>query len=305
MSTERNILIHNPHSTEAVRVGQLITHLDESGVRYEAHTTPSPKAADNIDWTAELVRPGDRIFSAAGDGTASQVGEGILRADAPNIELGLGAYGGFNDGPASLGPVDPVKFFEGRVATRELRSIEVDRDGEQHMALLYTTLGWTAGFAEKFMTSNREAMQHTRSKTARQFGSAATYFLGHGRDKLPAYTVNDEDKVHTRESDVLARNSPVMAKMVRGTDYMSESQFGFHQLQVANLLRDIPYAYESVLRGRTPSTSVERVALKFIDPASFYLMRDGESELVHDVKSLILSKRTDGPSLRVATTRST
>ncbi len=305
MSSERrNILIHNSHSTRAAKVKGLLSRLDSAEVSYETHMTPSPHAEDNIDWMANLVQSGDRIFSAAGDGTASQMGEGILHSGADDIEVGLGPYGGFNDGPASLGHVDVADFFNGRVGTRELVPIDMEMDGEARKALFYITLGWTAGFAEQFMTENREAMQKSHIKIVQQMSRAALYYAQHGRDKLPEFTVGDQDTTRFDASDVLVRSSPVMAKMIRGRDFMSESQFGFRELNVGNLAKNIPYLYDSVVRGQTPDTPVERTTLKFTDPATFYLMRDGESELVHDVKSLIFSKRTDGVRLNVATTKS-
>lgn len=304
MSSEhRNIFIHNPHSTRASRVSAVIEQLDAQGARYESHHTPSPHAQDNSDWIANLVQPGDRIFSAAGDGTASQVGEGVLSSGVPDIEIAFGAYGNFNDGPAALGHVDPSDFFDGRLPTRSLHPIEVDQDGERHTALFYATLGWTAGLAMQFMTANREKMQASRSKLARRMRDAALYYALHGQDKLPPFTLGDESTSHDRVSDVLVRNSSVMAGLVRGRDFMSGSTFGLRQLNVGNLPKNVPFLFDSVVRGRTPSEARETVALRFSDPASFYLMRDGESERVQAVRELTFRKYNDGPALQVATTK--
>lgn len=305
MSSEhRNIFVHNPHSTRAEQANDLIDRLDAAGLRYEAHETPSPRAKDTIDWMANLVQPGDRIFSAAGDGTASQIGEGVLGSETPNIEIAFGPFGNFNDGPASLGHVDPVDFFNGRNAIRPLVPIEVDQDGERHTALFYATLGWTAGLAMRFMTGNREKMKASRSKMMRRMSDAAFYYALHSQDKLPGFTVDDDPVVHDRVSDVLLRNSSVMAGLVRGRDFMSGSTFGLRELNVGNLPKNVPFLFDSVVRGKTPSTAVEKVVLKFTDPADFYLMRDGESGRVEGVNELTFRKYGDGPTLQVATTKS-
>lgn len=304
MSSEhRNIFIHNPHSTRAERVNGVMSQLDTAGKRYETHQTPSPNADDNIDWVANLVEPGDRVFSAAGDGTASQVGEGILNSEVPNVEVAFGPYGNFNDGPASLGLVDPVDFFDGRIATRSVHPIEVDQDGERRTALFYATLGWTAGLAMQFMTANREKMQASRNKLVRRMRDAMLYYALHGQDKLPEFTFDDQSVVNDRVSDVLVRNSSVMAGLVRGRDFMSGSAFGLRELNVGNLPKNVPFLFDSVVRGKTPSDVREAVSLTFTEPSSFYLMRDGESKLVEGVRELAFRKYGDGRVLRVATTK--
>lgn len=303
-SEQRNIFVHNPHSTRAERVSALVNRLTATDLQYEVHETPSPRAEDNIDWVANLVQPGDRIFSAAGDGTASQIGEGVLGSELSDIELAFGPFGNFNDGPASLGRINPVDFFDGNIATRPLRPIEVDQDGERHTALFYATLGWTAGLAMRFMTGNREKMKASRNKMVRRMSDAAFYYALHGRDKLPGFTVDDDPIVHDQVSDVLLHNSSVMAGLVRGRDFMSGSTFGLRELNVGNLPKNVPFLFNSVVRGKTPSTAIEAVTLKFTDPAGFYLMRDGESERVEGVNELTFRKYGDGPTLQVATTKS-
>lgn len=298
----RLVVVQNETSTRAENVQPDIDHLRDTGVSFEVFWTPSADPKRNTDDFAAFVRPGDLIYSAAGDGTANQVANAVLQAGvAQDTLLVFGPYGNFNDGARSFGSVSLPDIVAGRYNQVDFQPIETYLNGEsQPDTIFYSTLGWTAFVASKFMSENREAMRSSGTKTARSLATAALLYASDGRQKLSKFSLNGTP-IDYEYSDVLARNSPIMAKLVRGRDYTADpTVFGSRGLNVADLVGSAPYLLGSAI-GQSPDVPTNVLRIDFEQARDTWFMQDGESQLVTDLAQYIALKRPDNPRLRVAT----
>jgi Diacylglycerol kinase catalytic domain len=81
---ERVLVVANPNSSHFERVNELYDQLDTSPRwrdNYEALHTKNPKEHDNAQRIINLVKPGDVVWAAVGDGTLKTVVEALMSLD--------------------------------------------------------------------------------------------------------------------------------------------------------------------------------------------------------------------------------
>lgn len=301
----RVVVVQNENSTRAKNAQDDINYLRDKGASFEVFWTPSADPERNIDDFSEFVRPGDFVYSAAGDGTANQIANAMLQAGVTrDTLLAFGPYGNFNDGARSFGSVGLADVVAGRYGQVGFQSIETHLNGErQPDTMFYSTIGWTAFVASKFISENRDVMRHSKAKTVRSLATAALAYATDRRQKLPEFSLNGTP-IDYKYSDVLARNSPIMAKLIRGRDYTADpTVFGSRGLNVADLAGSAPYLLGSAI-GQSPDVPTSVLQIDFEQARDTWFMQDGESRLVTDLAQYIALKRPNGPGLRVATKRS-
>lgn len=302
---ERTVVIHNTKSSHAANVAHgVFDRLDEAGIASTHFLTPSPHVEDNIDAIANLVQPGDTVISAAGDGTANAVLNGLLTADHQDVRVGFLGYGNFNDMAhtfnARSARRDPLALLRSEKSV-ELHPLAVTKNGEHwRYAGLYATLGWTAVAAAEFDDPRvREKLQHGGANIVSSLARLGLHYFKtrHISDIPPFY--REDGRVREGTTDVLAVNGPIMAKIIRsGQDKYLDPDFLLRDLDVSGLFKNSGFLAASAL-GRMPGNLTTSDTLHFTHPSSLPIQVDGEFSRLDDVTDLTISKAADGPTLHV------
>src|SRR5690606_31962225 len=123
----------------------------------------------------------DIILSAAGDGSAHATAHAVMAANQPDVELGFLAYGNFNDLPNTFNSKsslrDPVTFLE-QASPQDIWPLNVSVNGKSlRSALLYATVGWTAGAAGQFDNPNvRHSITHGGAGIMKSLWRSGLYY---------------------------------------------------------------------------------------------------------------------------------
>lgn len=282
---ERLVVIHNPNSSRARKVGcEVLGELNKAGVAFIPFETRSPKTEDNIADMRDVLREGDTVIVAAGDGTAMQSGNAILRNDFKHTKLGLLPYGNFNNLASIYGLTADSLLTATEtdtLPTLPLHPITIEADGKYYRdALAYVTAGWTARAAREFSEPNtREAVTVTPDviKLTKSLFQLAINYFAHRKEYLPPFHTSQSELVRQTVTDILAINNPVMGSIIRSEMPYGNiaNTFGYHELDVSSLTKNIPWGIKA-LSGHTPSTPAEKMTLHFEQPSTVPIQSEGE-----------------------------
>ncbi|MDB5187454.1 MAG: Lipid kinase, YegS/Rv2252/BmrU family [Candidatus Saccharibacteria bacterium] len=303
--SERLVVIHNTKSSRAANVERgVFDRLADGGMRPTRFLTPSPHAADNIDAIAHFVQSGDTVLSAAGDGTANAVINGLLESNHEGVTAGFLGYGNFNDVPRTMNHGDarrdPLTLLSSR-KTVELNPLSVTKNGEHwRYAALYATLGWTAVAAAEFDSPKvREKLQHGGANIVSSLARLGIrYFQTRHISDLPLF-YRDNGELYEGLTDVLAVNGPIMAKIIRsGQDKYKGPDFLLRDLDVSGLFKNSGFLAASAI-GRMPGVVTQSDELKFTQPSSVPIQVDGEFSMLNNVSTLRIEKSDEHPTLQI------
>lgn len=282
---ERLVVIHNPNSSRARRAGrEVLGELNKAGVTFTPFETGSPESEDNIADMRNVLREGDTVIVAAGDGTAMQAGNAILRNGFEHTKLGLLPYGNFNDLASVYGLTANTLLTAAKVdtlPTLPLHPVTIEADGKYcRDALAYVTAGWTARAAREFSEPDaREAVTATPDvvKLTKSLFQLTIDYFAHRKEYLPPFHTSQSGLVQQAATDVLAINSPVMGSIIRSDmPYGNIANiFGYHELDVSSLVKNIPWGVKALL-GHTSSTPTEKMTLYFERPSTVPIQSEGE-----------------------------
>lgn len=307
LTNRRLVIAHNPNSSRASAVQtDVFGRLVAAGYEYETIEVQQASLASNVARLTPLIRPGDIILSAAGDGSAHAVFHTVLAANQPGVELGFLAYGNFNDIPntfnsnASLR--DPVKFLE-QARPETAYPLVVTIDGTPlRSALLYVTLGWTAQAAGQFDDpAVRQKLVGGGGGLLKSLWRLGWYYLKTRKSSLlPSFTY---ERKEYQKTDLLFANGPVVARLFKsGKPYYRDHVFLFRMLDVRRLLTNIPFL-SSGLFGRMKGDERSRVTASFTAPLTARIQCDGEVVELKNVATVEVAKATRPLALLVTKER--
>lgn len=294
MNERRLVVVTNKNSTGAKNVERsVLTPLREENISFDQFETPSPDTEANIIAMQDFFRDGDRIISAAGDGTAMQVTNAVLRSKLHDAEIGFLPFGNFNDLAKSHKARDPVALSRSSF-TVEHAPLSVNVNGEYWRdAPSYVTLGWTALAAEQFGNgTSREAMQSSPEalKLGRSLLQLAESYFKNRHEMLPEFYTSDSPIVRRAVTDFIAINSPRVGNIVRSSkNYYDSDHFGTAEVDVSRILTNIPFGLRAI-SGRTPATPVGATTLYFEKPATVPIQSEGEFSFLEDVRTIEIGK---------------
>lgn len=310
-NTEPVAIIRNPNSTGAARSGEALTTLDQHGIAYTDFMTSSPDTEQNIGEIQEFLRslPGDdkqetKLISAAGDGTAMQIMNAILRNRAEDrqkgrteqaITFGALGYGGFGDidHAHDIHGTDIMDLLEAPTVGRYPLSVEVNGEPWRHVPA-YFSLGFTALAAAEFAApESREMMQRTpralkRARQVQQLGQS--YFKYRGLH-LPAFTVNDDPHVYDASTDIIVANNSYIGGLIKPADsYYDKPYFGYRaDIDVSRIVPNLKFGVDALL-GRAQFERTETMRIVFEQAASLQLHNEGEVEERENVQTIFIYK---------------
>lgn len=295
---ERLVIIHNPNSTRARRVGrEVFDVLDSAEVKYTPFATKSPEAEDNIDEMRDFIRDGDRIVVAAGDGTSMQAVNAVVREGHKESALGFLPFGNFRD-LASVHPLrtaDLIPSVGGSPLSIEtLQPLTLDVNGEYRRDIpSYLTMGWTALAASQFGSQeSRERMKSAPEsfKLLNSLWQLGGNYLAHRGEFLPPFHTSLSPLVQEAVSDVMAVNSPRVGRIVRfPLPFGSMDEFGFRQINVFSLREAIPFGLKA-LASRADTELIKDIDIVFESPSDVPIQTEGEFEYLEGISSLSIRK---------------
>ena len=293
MSERRLLVVINPNSTKAHRVqSEVINPLHENGDVFTTVQTLTPDTEENIAHLSALIRDGDRVISAAGDGTAMQVVNAVLR-EGIDAEVGFLPYGNFNDIAKTHGLTSPLQAY-GDVGTTELHPLAVGVN-EQFLryAPAYVSLGWSAVAASHFGQSGSREKLRKQKRLASIIPSmgqlARDYFALRG-EKLPPFHASHARNVRDTVTDVLAVNSPRVGAVVRSKlDYYDGNNFGYNEVDVSRFFPNFLFGMQALL-GTLPASLRTSTNVAFEAPAVVPFQSEGEFLRLEDVSTIDIYK---------------
>ncbi len=280
-SIKNLIIVQNSQSTRFESIHRLFQLLDAYELTYEVYHTPSADTEENIQAMQQDLPDGAMIISAAGDGTAMQVINAVLRAEKGETTLGFVPFGNFNDIARSHAKRGHTVIDMLTAPVVESHPITIEADGEYwRHAPAYVTLGWTALAASRFSDrESRESMQHngnsaTRTNSLRQLSK---HYFDNRHLKLPPFRLNGDEELFTEVTDILAINNPRVGSIVRSNElYFDSPNFGSRaNINVSHILPNMPFVIKALF-GRAPFEATDELHISFEDTASLPIQTEGE-----------------------------
>ncbi|MEO8911626.1 MAG: diacylglycerol kinase family protein, partial [Candidatus Saccharimonas sp.] len=277
---------------------EVFGQLNGDSISYQTITTRFPDTEANIDDIASRLVNGDMVISAAGDGTASQVANAIL-VSGVDAEVGFLPYGNFNDLALShMNQKDSVTDLV-RASAAKVIPLYVELDGKPwRYAPGYTTIGSTALLANQFSTDQSRKLLRFAPRSLKIAASLAqladTYFRTRN-DDLPPFTTTEKSQLAGQPAtDIIAINSPHVARMVRLQKLFYDStEFGYKEINMAQFLRNVPFGIRALTSGAPLEMVNNSISVHFDEPVKDLLIQT-EGEFAHvSAQDVTISKSLD------------
>lgn len=287
----RVVVIYNQCSSRAHEVDQqVLKHLHQlfpgGVIEYQIKQT---HFEDNVTQIAKILKEGDFVVAAGGDGTAIIAANGILNTNFKHVSIGFLGFGNFNDVAGTFSRKKTIHdIIAGYQHTVDVYPLEIKvNDKHFRYAVLYTTFGLLAGAANEFEDKGkRRKLQNGGAHFLPSLFALLPYYLRtKGKNYLPASDLSDK-----KLTDYIAINGPRMAKVFRTNAELYRTP-RFHQttLNVARFICTSPFVIKSFF-GHMPGTQKESDSFKLIKPEDIEVQTDGEYRLLKQVRRIEITK---------------
>ncbi|MDR0590960.1 MAG: hypothetical protein LBG75_00080 [Candidatus Nomurabacteria bacterium] len=284
----RVVLVSNPRSSNYRKVERQVLmplkQLTENLIEYKiVHTF----FEDNVQRISRLLREGDTVIAAGGDGTVAIAINAIMATGFTSITFGALAYGNFNDlSTAFSGRGAKVEQLLATRRTVKFWPLDIFVNGEHfRYSTMYADIGLVAGSVNEFEKGpERRRLRNGWANQLLSFMALVPYYRKHKKTyQLPSSNLGDEC------TDFFAINGSRMAKFKVGPGFSGGDRFGTAMLDTRSLLRNIPFATRSIF-GKMPLSKVKGSELEFKNPAKLDFQADGEYRKLEGVKKLSFTK---------------
>lgn len=321
----RLVLIYNPRSSGFKQVeDEVITPLRrQKNLTLLKFTVQPTNVDDNAAHLARILRAGDLVLAAGGDGTATIALNGVVQAEQlyqseaatgaksapaksvaaqtePPIRLAVLGYGNFNDFARTLGRYDfayaAKHFFQAdaqtKTPTRPLYPLEIRVNGQHwRYAASYLTVGLFAESTQVFdQPAVREFLQkHGKNLFFSVWALARWYFQNRKREFIPAGKLNGQP-LKPGTTDLLMVSSKSVAKVMRGgRAYLDPQNFWLSTARLGSFWRLVWFMLRSILH-RLPGQATSVAQLEFAQPVSLELQAEGEYQKFTEVRKIEVRK---------------
>lgn len=279
---ERTLIAINPAATGAGRVErEVITPLTEEGIVYDTFVTPSPDYNDNVEAFGEVIRDGDLLVIAGGDGTVAQATEAIARSDLENIGVAALPFGGFADLASKKASVLDIVGPDANTEEyrRYLMSIHVDDETEPwRYANAYFGIGRLALLANSFGTPESRKRLSGRTGLAKRTLQIAQLGSEYFKQDFffPEHDTSLSPLVEQAVTDYMFVNNHRAGGIMRfPEDFGQTDYFGVVQRDVSKIVRNIPFGLMALV-GHAPSDEHTRYDIELADVLPIPVHNDGE-----------------------------
>ena len=252
---------------------------------------------DNAQKMAKILKNGDKILVAGGDGTA-HIASNAVAFSGKKVQIKYTGFGNFNDYACSFSANTPqaaVRALEKGETVSVLRPLEIFINGEFYRyAPLYATCGLTAEATEIFdLPKIRNRLKKIKNRNLRHLLSLAEaakfYFKNRKKHilKIAKIETNGEVfEIRDKITDVAFMNGPRMARVMRSKINKTDSEnFGFTAMNSGDFRANIPFLVKGIF-GHIPLKRVKNTKIEFKKPSKIALQIEGEVYRILDVETL-------------------
>ena len=252
---------------------------------------------DNAQKMAKILKNGDKILVAGGDGTA-HIASNAVAFSGKKVQIKYTGFGNFNDYACSFSANTPqaaVRALEKGETVSVLRPLEIFINGEFYRyAPLYATFGLTAEATEIFdLPKIRNRLKKIKNRNLRHLLSlteAAKFYFKNRKKHILKITNIETDgeafEIRDKITDVAFMNGPRMARVMRSKINKTDSEnFGFTAMNSGDFRANIPFLVKGIF-GHIPLKRVKNAKIEFKKPSKIALQIEGEVYRIINVETL-------------------
>ena len=252
---------------------------------------------DNAQKMAKILKNGDKILVAGGDGTA-HIASNAVAFSGKKVQVKYTGFGNFNDHACSFSANTPqaaVRALEKGETVSVLRPLEIFINGEFYRyAPLYATFGLTAEATEIFdLPKIRNRLKKIKNRNLRHLLSlteAAKFYFKNRKKHILKITKIETDgeafEIRDKITDVAFMNGPRMARVMRSKINKTDSEnFGFTAMNSGDFRANIPFLVKGIF-GHIPLKRVKNAKIEFKKPSKIALQIEGEVYRIINVETL-------------------
>lgn len=301
---KRLVIVYSPRSTKFSEVerGVLEKARKLQGwmvLKFEVVTGPVQENAARL---AEILRKGDLVLAAGGDGTATMAMNAVIKS-GKTVTFACLPFGNFNDFPEALGNLSFQKiikrFEEGKYKVFYPLKVEIDQKFYT-WAGMYFSIGLMAEATEIFdWPKNRKRLSKAKNRLQFAANKAFLWYLKNKwrKDFLPRETKLNEEQLPEITTDYLALNGVSIAGLIPGEGWMfRETEFWSGTMMNRSFWRAM-FKFIRAMEGELPGKETTQDELLFRKPTDVFVHVEGEGEKLTGVKTIKISKGKE--SLRV------
>lgn len=289
---QRLVIVYSSHSTRTKEVREKVLKPAQklSGYMVGKFEVYGRTVDENAKKLAQILRDGDIVITAGGDGTTEAGVNGAILS-GKDVRVGVLPYGNFNDIARMLGSSNLLAVLDAK--TVEAYPLECLVD-ERHFryALGYFSAGM---FAESTTVFDEDAVREKLIKYRRRlvfsvWTLAKWYFKNRKQEFLLEVKINGRK---FEGSDYLAVNGGSLARVMKGGNYyLRKKVFWRSTGKNQNFFKLATFMLKSL--KKVPGKETTGDVLEFAEPARVVVQSEGEYKLFNKVSKLEFRK-TDTP----------
>lgn len=289
---QRLIIVYNPRSS---KFGQVKKDVLDKARELKGWTVGKyeikPIGVDkNAEALTKILRDGDTVVSAGGDGTSTVTFNAIM-AFSGKVKYGVLGYGNFND----LARTFKVKNLD-EILKREpieVWPLEAIVNGKRwRYAIGYITMGLFAEATEIFdEKKTRKKLQGGKKTPVFSWKVLAKWYFKNKNKRvfIPEFKLNGV-KMSKKVTDYVAMNGTSMAGVMKGREwYLDKKTFQSETAKLGSFFSLVSLMTKSILY-KVPGKDAEGDILEFLAPAEVEIQAEGEYTRLKDVKKIEVRK---------------
>lgn len=291
---KRLIIVYNPRSSKFLRVEQevLTPARKLKGWMVGKYEVAPTTVEENAGKLAEIIKDGDVVISAGGDGTAAITFNGLVLS-GKKAKLGVLPYGNFNDFARCCGGLDFKGILEAaeKDEVEDFYGLEVKLD-RRHFRFVacYLTVGM---FAEstKIFDGDKVRKKLRKGRVGLVFSLlnlAGWYFRNLGRRFLAKFRIDGQEG-RGKTTDLIFLNAPRMARLMKGRRFYRGREFLVSSGRLLRIDRLMMFMLKSMTVG-VPGELSERVVVEFLEDMKMTLQAEGEFYELEEVRELEVTR---------------
>lgn len=296
----RLIIIYNPQSANFERVEKEVLESVRQlrGWTIGKYVVKPEPVSENSRRIARILRDGDLVIVAGGDGTASVGVNGIITS-GKKVTLGVLGYGNFNDLAHTLGAKNLDELLQAykdrKIETMWPLAISINERLWRYSAC-YLTVGLLADSTKVFdKPATRKKLKKRRRGLVFSIWTLANWYFKTRKHRvfLPKVYLNGRERSYEM-TDYLAINSKRVANVMRGSDcYLKKDVFWRSMVNMKSVGALITVMAQSILR-RVPGKEVMADVLTFQKPVNVGVQVEGEYHRLKEVEKITIDKAKHG-----------
>lgn len=287
---QRLIIVHSSHSTKAAKVRDevILPAQRMPGLMVGKFEVYGKSVAENAEGLSKVLRDGDIVLTAGGDGTTEVGVNGILRSKK-DVRLGILGYGNFNDVARAFGFIKFNDIFHGK--TVEVFPLECFVNGKHlQYAMGYFTAGMMADAARMLNRGGRrERLQKNKNNILYTINQAVKwYFKNRKNSFLPGLFY--KEKYVGDMTEYMAVNVGTMARILKTkTSLENRVEFVSGVRNLKNFWKMTGFGIRGVLLGiKLQETRGDELTFK--EPTRMVIQSEGECMELKNVQELTVRK---------------